>query len=581
MPSHCFVGVCFVRLDSTGPVFFGFEEYLGGLALMVLAWTIADIRYRFRVRTAPLPLRGLSFGVVASVGVLTLLTDLWRAAEWWVPEGNILSPAVWQAILGGLFLATFLTWAWFALMRPPVFGARNARRYGQTLYRVILKGSPAELAVIADEFTFSAKAIVNHAPQRVDLLRNGVQERNGAKNTHEPSEASLYAHDICLLIADRRFCRAIVEASPGTALALFQEMRATSKFGIGIDSFAKNIVQEALANHDSFLYHETEGYSSGLLGYHKPLSRAMFGNHRMVEDIGSLLDPDYRSMRRWDSSQWEAYCRVVLMTFGDYVTNGLGEHSFVLFRAMKNIEHAVSDLYKVNGRADSAFDDDIQARLRVVVQFIEDALAILSKAEVPKYISLRTRKRHGAGSPYDHLAEMIVEVIDSASAVQSPVDLCWWVQHNSVWGEFFNFGKDESAAARIVQHKVRRRLFDHIKEMERFPNFQGARILGFCLNVMGLALSEKEHDRDSRALQKAVLSWTKRHYAWLHSYNPRVAQACLVDGLTYDADGRQIVKTYPADGLTRTPVHVRLDVDPASPDAAAPDGGTEEAPPGG
>ena len=67
----CIAGVCFIQLDANAPKFFGFSEFLAGLALMVLAWTIADVRYRFRVRTAPIPLQGISFSVVASGDPLT------------------------------------------------------------------------------------------------------------------------------------------------------------------------------------------------------------------------------------------------------------------------------------------------------------------------------------------------------------------------------------------------------------------------------------------------------------------------------------------------------------------------------
>jgi hypothetical protein len=80
---------------------------------------------------------------------------------------------------------------------------------------------------------------------------------------------------------------------------------------------------------------------------------------------------------------------------------------------------------------------------------------------------------------------------------------------------------------------------------------------------LGLKLSTADHDRDSRALQKAVLSWTAKNYAWLHAYNPRVAEACLVDGLTYDAEHLRLVKTYAAEGLRREPHYVHLQIDPA------------------
>ncbi|WYX16184.1 hypothetical protein WJ974_06720 [Achromobacter xylosoxidans] len=177
---QCFVGVCFIPLDGSGQKFFGFSEFLAGLALMVLAWTIADVRYRFRVQTAPIPLLGVTFSVVAAIGVLALLTDLWRAEQWLVPKGNLLTPASWQALLGGLFLLTYLIWTWFAFIRPPIYGRQNAERFAQTLYRFILKGSPAELAVIADELASSAGALVRHATDR-GRLKNYRQESEDEK----------------------------------------------------------------------------------------------------------------------------------------------------------------------------------------------------------------------------------------------------------------------------------------------------------------------------------------------------------------------------------------------------------------
>ncbi|MBA5983308.1 hypothetical protein HT737_28010 [Pseudomonas sp. MD195_PC81_125] len=138
---------------------------------MVLAWTIGDVRYRFRIQAAPIPLRGITFSVVTAVGILTLLTDLWRAEQWLVPRGNLLTPASWQALLGGAFLLTFLVWAWFAFIRPPIFGKRNTERYAQSLYRFILKGSPAELAVIADELVHSARPLIRYAFDKTEIQK--------------------------------------------------------------------------------------------------------------------------------------------------------------------------------------------------------------------------------------------------------------------------------------------------------------------------------------------------------------------------------------------------------------------------
>jgi len=565
---YCYGFLCFVPLDANAPKFFGFSEFLAGLALMVLAWTIADVRYRFRIRTTPLPLQRITFAMVAAVGVLTLLTDLWRAEQWLVPQGNLLTPSTWQAFLGGIFLLTFLTWAWFAFIRPPVYGKRNTKRYAQTLYRIILKGSPSELPVIADELAFSAKSLVRYATDRGELKNFRRHKREGEEPPKKPPAVTAYANEILLLIADKRFCRAIVASSSGTALAVFHEIGETKKYGIQVEIFAKNIVNEALANRDSFLYHETEGYESGLIGYHKPLSQAMFSNHKMVEIIGTLLDPVILDMAKWDAVQWKAYCRVVLITFQDYVDKGFWNHSFVLYRAKGYIERAASDLYKIDGVASSIWDSDVLARLRVIVDFIKDTVEILEKKGVPEHIlQLRVRKTPAAETFYDHIASMIFEVIFNASMVSSPIDQCWWVQHNSVWGELFNFNHLNGPAAKVVKFKVRRLIYDDVVEMKRFPNFKGARILGFCLNVMGFTVRDQDYYNDSKALHRAILSWTKKNYAWLHSYNKRVAEACLVDGITYDAEHLRLVKTYPAEGLRREPQYEYFNVDPPSPDA--------------
>lgn len=560
---QCFADICFVPLDGSGQKFFGFSEFLAGLALMVLAWTNADVRYRFRVRTAPIPLLGITFLVVALVGVLTLLTDLWRAQQWPVPKGTLLTPASWQAVLGALFLITFLAWTWFAFIRPTAYGRYNAERFAQTLYRFILKGSPDELAVIADELAYSARTLVMHATDR-GALKNYRLE--GEQEKRAPPRVEGYANDLLLLIADKRLCRSIVEASPGTALAVFQAMAKTKKYGIQIETFAKNIVNEALANKNSFLYHEAKGYESGLIGYHKPLSQAMFADYKMVETIGTMLDPDLSLKSEWDSDQWEAYCRIVLMTFHNCVQEGNGGHSYALYRAMGYIAHAASDLYTLN-ELPSAWDTDSTRRLGVVVEFIKDAVESLDEKGVPAHARIRVRGNHGHPGKtfYDHLASMIFEVIFHASAVRSPQWGCWTIQHNSVWGNLFNFNNLDSAAGKLVKLKVRRLLYDEIVNMRRFPNFKGAKILGFCLNVMGFNVGHRDYNKDSRALHKVVIDWTKKNFVWLHAYNPRAAEACLVDGMTFDAENRRLVRASPAEGLRREPSYVYLDLDPTAP----------------
>lgn len=557
---QCLWKICFVPLNDGGQKFFGFSEFLTGLALMVIAWTIADTRYRFRVQTAPIPLLRITFSIMATVGVMTLLTDLWRSEHWLVPKGDILTPGIWQAFLGALFLLTFFIWLWFACIRPPIYGRCNANRFLQVLYYYILKGSREELAVIADELTRSTDSIIFYATNERETKNYRPSPKKEQKPTLPKVEGN--ANGLLQLIADKRLCRAIVQSSQITALGIFQAMLEMKKYDVPVKVFAKNVVTEALTNKDSFLYHETEGYDSGLIGYHKPLSQVMFANYEMVEAIGRMFDPDYSNRSGWDADQWKAYCRVVLMTFQDYVQNEVSNHSVVLYRAIDHIKDATSDLYKLNESISNSSDNDAQHRLRVVMSFVKDMIKILDEKGVPNYVRLRVRETNGHPREtfYDHIASMIFEIIFNASAVKSPRWECWSIQHNAVWFELFNF--DHSLAGKVIKFKLRRLLYDEIIRMKDFPNFKGAKILGFCLNVMGFTVIKENNREDSRALQKAMLSWIRKNYIWLHEYNPRIAEACLVDGITYDANNRRLVRTS-TNELEREPKYFYFNLDSA------------------
>lgn len=195
MPNdHCYWLVCFAPLEANVPQIFGFEEFLAGLALMVLAWTIADLVYRFRIKTAPIPLIEITFGIATTVGVLTLLTDVWRAERWFVPIGNLLTPATWQPVLGGVFVLTFFTWGWFAVVRPARFGRHNAERYAQALYGAILRGSSSELPVVAQELIRSAKSLIHHSTDVREW--EAERRRQGDGRVQKPPRVTEPARDL-------------------------------------------------------------------------------------------------------------------------------------------------------------------------------------------------------------------------------------------------------------------------------------------------------------------------------------------------------------------------------------------------
>lgn len=551
MVERCLGVLCFVPVATGDTKFFGFSEFLAGLALMVLAWTIADVSYKFRIATAPVPLRRLTFYTVSIVGLLTLLTDLWRNEGWLVPKGNLFTQSTWQAFLGLIFLLTFLSWAWYAFIRPPIFGRSSAKHFAHAIYHFVLKGAPAELAVVAEELRRSARGIVKYSS-------NGVESAESVapvKAIFGGFKTSSYAEDILMLISERKFCKAIVDSSPGTALEIYLAVKETKKYSINIGVFSKNIINCALVNKESFLYQEAGDYNSGLIGHFKPLSHAMFSQHRMVEEIGSMFDLDLWSGNSLDASQWEAYCRVVLMTYKDKVSSDFWGSSRSLWHAFDNVERAVGDLYRLNGVVDYSINDDSVKKLRVVVGFVKNVISELEKVGVPKY--LRLKKEGPLENHYDQVASLIFEIVQSAAAVKSPWGLAWWIHHNTLWGELFGFLSSKEPAANIVMFKFRRLVYEEFKRMKEFPNFKGAKFAGFFLNIAGF-LPKKTTGKHEEIIRKIVVSWLKEFYVDLHRRNPEVAAHCLVDGIVYDDLRLRLIKTYSTNALRPKPKMVYL-----------------------
>jgi hypothetical protein len=142
-------------------------------------------------------------------------------------------------------------------------------------------------------------------------------------------------------------------SSPGTAIAFFDALSEFKRYNLPISQFASNVSAEAIRNKDSILYHEDEGYYSGLLGYVKPFSTALYGNYWLVEALtrtSSPLDVDFRSRASWDSEQLEVYCGAVLITLDNYLeSEAWGRHSFALHRAFHATEYACTGLSRLNG----------------------------------------------------------------------------------------------------------------------------------------------------------------------------------------------------------------------------------------
>jgi hypothetical protein len=549
--------ICWVLPSSVGGVF-SFTEFLQAIALLAVVYTVSDARYRFRLAVAPLPLFGLTYWLAGFIGFAALITDVWVREEWLVPS-SLISQIMWRGILGALFLLLVWTWLYYAFISPPIYRKSNYKRYAQALYRVVIAGSEEELPVIADELGRSASNLVTFSTTR-------RRHRTGENDSLVPDESG-YAHDVLLLIANRKICRHIVTSAPGTAIKFFQSITDGGHYNSPIGQFASNISAEAILQRDSILYHEDEWYHSGLLGYMKPFTKALYGDYQLVERAGSQggnspLDIHYEIRNKWDAPNWEAYSRAVLTTLKGYLEGGYwGQHSFSLFRAIGEFEHASMETYMLKSMPESYFSSDSYGKLRAAVDFISDAIDLLNKQDpIPAARRLRANDEHPYSDLYDKLAHAILEVIFHASAVTGPPDTSCGVHYGSVWSKFFtNFRK--GGAWDVVRFKVRRLLYDEIVDMDGALNYRSARILGLLLNVMGLDPAARTNiDAEFRPLKKAILRWTTKNYLRVVEEMPDVANAAMIGTITFDAAQARIVKTY-AKGLDREAPRTYLTLD--------------------
>jgi hypothetical protein len=560
-------GICLVIPAAGGDhSIFTFADFIAALALMVIVYTLSDVRYRFRLAIAPTVVHLFfeTFVMIGIIGFGILLTDVWVAEHWLVPESLITAP-IWRGMFAAMFLSLAMTWMWYAFIRPPIFGRKNYNRYYNALYYLVVKGSDEELPIIASELGRSARSLVKYARADIPSWASQIPGQQGetTPSKERKPDVSDYAHDVLLLIGNRKLCREIVESSPVTAIQFFEEGALQRRANLPFGQFARNISSEAILNIDSILYHEDEGFSAGLTGYLKTFSRAVYGNYALVEELGSRfgspLDIRLGLRFKWNADHVEAYCRAILLTFEDYLKGGhWGQQSYVLNRAFSNVGDATGDLHLLD-KTESYYSSDISKRLTATVKFLQSIVELLDKTIPFPEASLKTKDKYAAGTFYDTIADVMFEIIFDASAVNSPFFTSWNIQYGAVWSELFGT-TERTRAWKIIQFKLRRLLYDEVREMDRTtPNFKSARILGFCLNVMGLIPGTEKgaFEREHRALHRALLVWTQRNYLRMHRESPKVAEACLIGSISFDANRNILVKTY-AQGLSREPVREYL-----------------------
>jgi hypothetical protein len=227
-----------------------------------------------------------------------------------------------------------------------------------------------------------------------------------------------------------------------------------------------------------------------------------------------------------------------------------GQHSSALYRAFGIIKHECFDVYKLDQSPEPPNAQDIEERVRVVVEFINNAIGVLEKHGLhPTRLRRHDEAYKWHDDYYDYLAVAMFEVISHVSSVKTAEFRGWSLQYSTVWARFFSF--DKSKTRRIVLFKLRRLLYEEILELGKSPNYKNAAIFGYCLNICGVALGPRSgHRHDEYGFRKVVISWARDNYLGVVKRRANVAKACIMGTITFDRKNKRLVKTYQK-GLNR------------------------------
>ncbi|GLS91978.1 hypothetical protein GCM10007916_30480 [Psychromonas marina] len=422
-------------------------------------------------------------------------------------------------------------WAYFGFISPPKFGKNNYKPFMQQLYVRILQGNEDVLREVASEITPSIKNIIAHA-------------------SGDMGECKDYAHDIILLIGNKRFCEIVAEYHPNLIIEVYESLTVENIEKLPFRQFTINTATAAILNSNSLLHHEGDGFCSGLIGYIKPLSMAMFGDIKKLDclnqQFASPLDADLL-LFTLKNKQFQVYCNSTLTAIESYLNaNEWWRHSYAINNAFHKIKDNSIYLHEINHNPTNYYNLECYQNFRVAVKFVVSVIELLEKhPSVADFTPHKLRKskaeRYQSIDLYDLVAELMFELTFAAATINVDKDTCWSIHHNSCWGEFVNHR--HSKVNYYILKKYYRLMYDEVKRMEKLPNFKSAKILGFCLNIFGVKTPSKaDYGKEYYSLRKVIIHWTIHNYESIRKEYARVAEACLVGGITYE--DKKLTKTY-------------------------------------
>ncbi|WP_417416609.1 hypothetical protein [Hoeflea sp.] len=466
-------------------------------------------------------------------------------------------------VIASVIAILVLYWMKICFIRPPRFTRYTAGKFFQQSFLYIANGSKEELLVLARELMREIPRIVANSPVRKRV-------RFGDEEPLAVSKLEGYANNLFLLLSDPRFCDVVAEEIPTFPAYLSEEMVRLERSDAPAHLVIRRIVISLLANPRSALFVENEWLEQGYTGEAKPITRSIFKNWSKLEryegGVESPLDLDYPHASNWDTDTWNVYFSMAKeyirgLTSNEYSSSDAPGVRHVLSTTEKAYEQ-LGDLPKY----DNPFDPhNPYYHANAANKFLAYFIKIFDESGERVYFRRNDKYLFG-NDLSSKIANLIHNAVYHASGVNTKEFRMWDVQHNLVWSPIQEYEVHDTEIMKMVRRKLRRMIWNEISEMDRFPNYTGARYVRFCLNVLGF-YDAKTHrrdklEKDSWALAKVVSGWVARNYQTIALSHPPVAEAMLPANIEYDPVKEILVRTKD-DSLTGIPRVKEFSLEPS------------------
>lgn len=470
-------------IGSSDVVFYNFTTFVTALAVLILAWTNTDYKYRFRFNTAFFGPTSLFVAVVV-IGIVTVLND-----------GLILLPKyssiVKQMILAFSLLFVISYWVVSCFRFSSKFNRFNHERYRKSFQKMIVLGRNKEIASIVEDFALAVPGIVEMAENRYE---------GDVKSMPEKTKNALRVIE---LMGNEKFAKIVVSDCVDVAKNFFDKVIKTGKYKIGMDAFAENFITQALLNEESFLFNESK-LSNGVLANVKPVVSSIYSDYALIDHVPWMIEPHYTLTREWNASQVKAYSVVLLEAVKAYF------RTFGSVRAFdRALENLVSSARKLDKVEDVEKIDDKKEYLvyKQVLWFFRDLNEILAKIDVPKGTPKESSCGFGYanGDFFDVFAKAIAEIIEWSFMTRGRN--AFYLKYSCCWDAFFHAGS-VAKCSEILRYRVICVLKNDINH-----NWNNIRVVLEMLYIFGLNV---------KASSKNYFVHEHEFHTWLLKYTSEI-----------------------------------------------------------